>query len=152
MSMGWKYEDLSEEEQDKIGFVLPEGWEHEGTPGDQFWPVFKCPFCGEDNLGEWGGCEHLAYIYTCEGSYYEFLNPDLSSILDARMKSNFPEYKLEEVYDEDVPTPPWFIADKDGHEIGLEAIFPELKEIVYYGGWTCHAGFLRLIAPKTLGG
>ena len=137
--MGWRYEDLSEEEQEKIGSALPEGWEYGGAPGDKLWPIFKCPFCGEDNESEWGGCEHLAYIYYCEGDFYEFLNPMLAKMLKFRMQFNFPEYQLS---GEDVPTPPCSIAEKDGHEIGLNDVFPELKEIEYTGSWTDLSGFL----------
>ncbi len=76
---GWKYADLSEEQKNKCFAVLPDDWTFGGEPGDQMWPIFICPFCGDECESEFGGCSHFKYVFDSESGTYSYYNGEFFS-------------------------------------------------------------------------
>jgi hypothetical protein len=135
-SMAWRYSDLTKEEKDKIGFPLPQEWEYGGDPGDKIWPIFICPICKERCESEWGGCEHLMFIYRGSGTdgFYDYLN---DKFINSIKKHIVNIYHSEPDWTEDeFPTIHEPFIEVDGKEIYLENLAPKIHLIEFNGSYS----------------
>lgn len=127
---GWQFWELSREDQAKIGFTLPMDWKFEGTPGDQIWPIFQCPFCNSDCVRVYGGCDHICYIYDEESRIYEYSNPAFVRLAESQIQKKY-GIQLEVEENGGFVHPPKSVVKLDGNPLSLEAIFPELKTVEF---------------------
>jgi hypothetical protein len=148
--MGWRYQDLTEEEKEKIVVTLPDNWEYGGKPGDKIWPIFQCPYCGEGCESEWGGCNHLMYIFRGSGSdgFSDYLHDLFPQLVKDRLTNKYRIKNIDwEDYD-DFPSPHSPLAESMGKELFLDEIYPELKIIVFNASYSFYdfvdyAGFIE---------